>query len=146
MSSFSRKPDYVLGDDCVSFIVEFFELEQDEILDWWTVNKLPHPGCPESFRMVQHAMWLCHSLHNPIYIERRRVGVKQCLSHIHFLQIVKHRTTVDDEGSFYEISCAQFLFPYKGKTLLVPLTTEKVFWSDFELIQILLGDVPRMVA
>lgn len=37
-------------------IREFCELEPDEYLEFWTLNKLPHPGCPISFKLLLEAV------------------------------------------------------------------------------------------
>lgn len=87
---------------------EFSELPEEDILEWWTEHKLPHPGCPVSFQLIQKICRVCHRGDE----ERRARAIRECLGNVKF-----HYTNRDQ---------AFFYFPFKDRTFVVPLDSKEL--------------------
>jgi hypothetical protein len=94
---------------------EFSELAEDDILEWWTEKKLPHPGCPVSFKMVLDII-------RYVYGGDLEAG-RRCLGNVKY-----HYVNLD-----YIV----FYFPYKDKSLMVP--RDKSLDGDFDSLATLFG-------
>lgn len=87
---------------------EFAEVEEADILDWWTDNKLPHPGCPISFKLVQNLCYVCHRSDEAI----RSRKIKETIG------VVQFHYTNRDQAFFY--------FPFKDRCVCVPLDSSQL--------------------
>jgi hypothetical protein len=102
-------------------IQEFCELDEGDILEWWTNNKLPHPGCPISFKMVCNLVWVCHRVNHQLF-ERRLQAFRETIGQVIF------------EGTKGQERILYFGFPFKDKTLLVPYSDDRDYWTDLQLV------------
>lgn len=97
---------------------EFIELPEEDIPDWWTENKLPHPGCPTSFKMMLDLVRVLHRWDET----ERKISLLRCVG-----QVKYHYTNKD--FSF-------FFFPYKDRSLVIPLDRDyqDTNWSLIAMI------------
>lgn len=101
--------------------IEFLDIPEEDILEWWTEHKLPHPGCPVSFRLVQELVKVVHLWDE----SRRRIALSVCLGEVKYHYVVRQ-------------DYAYFYFPYKDKTLSVPLDP-KYLDVNWTLLAVIMG-------
>lgn len=118
-------------------LLEFIELEPDEIQDWWVQHHLPSPGCPESTKMVHNLIWVCHRVpHSREFV--RAAAISLTCGSVYFDSQVRVTIRNDEPGKHFNLDVAKFYFPYKSQHILVPLdTNDRNTYTDMQLVRIL---------
>lgn len=84
------------------------ELQEDEYLEYWATNRLPHPGCPISFKLLIEGVHLFHTASN---LTRREQAFKELAG------VVRAWT-----GSFN--GKIEMHWPLQDKLILVPMDVD----------------------
>lgn len=93
-------------------ITEFLELEPTDYLEYWAVNRLPHPGCPVSFKLLIEGV---HLVHKTVAASRREQAFKELAG------------VVSYSGSecFSGVDFCALYWPLQQKKIFVPLDRDQ---------------------
>lgn len=111
-------------------------LDPVDLNEWWLQHHLPNPGCPVSFHMVKCLTWVCHKVPHSIEGVRYQ-SLKETLGQVRY-DCFEAYILRDEPGKLLcEVPCAKFYFPYKDKSLLIPLSDDYDYLTDIQLVRML---------
>lgn len=108
---------------------EYLELQEAEVIDWWTDSHLPHPGCPISFAMMRQLILMVHRIPEQ-HVVRKRQAWLLTAGQVHYEEVKSFHSQWEDQP------VVRFYFPTKGKEILVPLDID-FDTTDMMLIRVL---------